>query len=126
MYSHLSDRSFVTQHISELGWKEVLIFLQQLCNLVNGSSILIIFDIGKIWCLLCSNIDLFYLDWMTNKWYLISLSLHISLAFYVSDAHFPGIIIIIGINVVATQQFLERCSPFVFFLFHREDRFFLN
>jgi hypothetical protein len=120
-YSHLFHRTFDTFHISELGWKQVLIFMQQLCNLVNGSNISVISDIGKLWCLLYPNINFFNLDWLTNKWYLNSWSFHISLALCFSDVDLLWIIIV-DIDVVATLQFLERRGPFVFFLFHREAR----
>jgi len=120
-YFYLSHKSFDTLHISELGWKQVLIFMQQLCNLVNSSNIPVISDISKIWCLLCSNINLFDIDWLTNKWYINCWSLHISLAFYFNDFYLPQIIVIIDIDVVAALQILERCTAFMFILFHRES-----
>jgi hypothetical protein len=45
---HFSHRPFNSIHISKLGRKQVLIFMQQLCYLVNSSSIPIISNICKL------------------------------------------------------------------------------
>jgi hypothetical protein len=44
------------------------------------------------------------------------------LAFFLRDVDLPPVIIVIGIDVIASLQFLERPSPFILLVFHREAR----